>query len=182
MMNGNLLWQIAITFASLSFIAIGGVSAVMPGMHRQVVEVLGWMNDATFANLFAIAQAAPGPNVMVIALIGWYVAGPVGLGVAILSWVVPTSGISLAAGRLVHGLADASWVAVAKEGLVPVAIGLSLAGGVVMARAADRGSLAVLITAGAATFVVASDRNPVWALALGALASMVAMGLGAPIR
>jgi chromate transporter len=180
-MNGNLLWRIALTFASLSLIAVGGVSAVVPGMHRQVVEVLGWMNDATFVNLFAIAQAAPGPNVMVVALIGWQVYGLAGMGVAILSWVVPTSVIALVVGRLVHGFADASWVAVTKEGLVPIAIGLSLAGGVVIARAADRGSLAVLITTGAAAFVVLSERNPVWALAVSALLSIFAMWCGFPI-
>jgi hypothetical protein len=82
---------------------------------------------------------------------------------------------------LVHGFADASWVSVTKEGLVPIAIGLSLAGGVVIARAADRGSLAVLITAGAAAFVVLSERNPVWALAVSALLSIFAMWCGFPI-
>jgi chromate transporter len=173
--KGKLLWQLAVTFASLSLVSVGGVSAMVPGIHRQVVEVLGWMNDATFVNLFAISQAAPGPNVMVVALIGWHVCGLAGLGVAILSWVVPTSLISIAAGRLLHGRADARWIAVIKDGLVPVAIGLTFAGGVVMARAADHNLPGVAITAGAATFVVVTDYNPVWALAAGALVSMLAL-------
>lgn len=177
-MNVRLLWQIAVTFASLSFVAIGGVSAVVPEMHRRVVGLLGWMNDTTFVNLFAISQAAPGPNVMVVALIGWHVGGLAGLAVAILSWVVPTSLIALAAGRLLHGRGDAPWIGMAKDGLVPVAIGLSLAGGVVMARAADHGLPGVAITLGAATFVVVTKRNPVWALAVGALVSMFGLWSG----
>lgn len=177
-MTGKLLWQLAVTFASLSLVAVGGVSAVVPGMHRQVVEVLGWMNDATFVNLFAIAQAAPGPNVMVVALIGWHVCGLAGLGVAILSWVVPTSLLSIAAGRLLHGRAGAPWIPVAKEGLVLVAIGLTLAGGVVIARAADHSLPGAGITLGAAAFVVITDCNPVWALAAGALVSMLGLWSG----
>ena len=81
-MKGHLLGQIAITFATLSLLAVGGANAVVPDMHRQVVETLGWMDNATFANLFAIAQAAPGPNVLVVSLIGWHVAGFAGLLVA----------------------------------------------------------------------------------------------------
>jgi chromate transporter len=83
----NLLWRIAVTFASLSFVAVGGVSAILPGIHRQVVDAQGWMNDTTFANLYAIAQAAPGPNVIVVGLIGWHISGLAGLSVAMSAMV-----------------------------------------------------------------------------------------------
>ncbi|HXM71201.1 MAG TPA: chromate transporter, partial [Thermoanaerobaculia bacterium] len=85
------LWQIAATFASLSLVAIGGANAIMPDIHHRIVDVLGWMNDTTFANLFAIAQTAPGPNVLIVSLIGWHVAGLAGLAVATLAMILPSS-------------------------------------------------------------------------------------------
>ena len=60
----------------------GGTNAVVLEMHRQAVDVLHWMDAPTFANLFALAQLAPGPNVMIVSLIGWQVAGLAGLLVA----------------------------------------------------------------------------------------------------
>jgi len=176
----NLLWRIAVTFASLSFVAVGGVSAILPGIHRQVVDAQGWMNDTTFANLYAIAQAAPGPNVIVVGLIGWHISGLAGLSVAMSAMVLPSSILALIVGRVVHRHANTSWIAVAKTGLVPVTIGLILAGGVVMARAADRGILMVVITLAAAVFVLRSERNPAWALAAGTIVSLVALWLGLP--
>ena len=62
-------------FLLLSFLAIGGTPTVLPDMHRYVVEVHHWMTSAQFADLYALAQVAPGPNVMYIPLIGWQVAG-----------------------------------------------------------------------------------------------------------
>ena len=81
-MNLLLLLQLALTFAPLSLVAVGGAAAVLPDIHRQVVEARGWMSDGAFLDLFAVAQAAPGPNVMVVSLIGWQVAGVPGFLVA----------------------------------------------------------------------------------------------------
>jgi len=176
----NLLWRIAVTFASLSFVAVGGVTAVLPGIHRQVVDVNGWMNNTTFANLYALGQAAPGPNVIVVGLIGWHISGLAGLAVAMAAMVLPSSVLALIVGRIVHRHANTSWIVVAKAGLIPMTIGLILAGGLVMARAADRGLLTVAITLAASVFVLSSERNPVWALATGTVISLLAWWLGLP--
>ena len=77
-------WQITdlfVQFSLLNFVAFGGVTAMLPEIHRLVVEQRQWMDDATFAQLFAIAQAAPGPNLLFVSLIGWQVAG-IGGGIA----------------------------------------------------------------------------------------------------
>ncbi len=177
-MKDNLLWRIAVTFASLSFVAVGGLNAVIPDVHRQVVNVQGWMNDTTFTNLYALSQAAPGPNVIVVGLIGWHLSGLAGLAVAMLAMVLPSSILALIVGRIVQRHSSTSWIAVAKAGLVPVAIGLILAGGIVMARAADRGIYMVVITLAAALFVLRSERNPAWALATGTIVSLVVWRLG----
>ena len=62
--------QLAFYFALLSLVSVGGIPSVMPEMQRLVVDVQGWMTAVEYTQLFAIAQAAPGPNVLVTALIG----------------------------------------------------------------------------------------------------------------
>jgi chromate transporter len=177
-MKDALLPQIALTFATLSLVAVGGANAVVPDIHRQVVETLGWMDDATFANLFAIAQAAPGPNVLVVSLIGWHMAGFSGLMVATLAMILPSSLLAFTTGRLLNRLSDAPWVVITKAGLVPLAIGLILSSGVVMGEASYRGWLTLLTTAAAAVFVLSSERNPLWALSGGAILGLLGWSFG----
>ena len=68
-----------VQFAVLSLFAIGGASTVVPEMQRQMVELRGWLSDRQFSELYAIAQATPGPNVMFVALLGHFIAGAPGL-------------------------------------------------------------------------------------------------------
>jgi chromate transporter len=168
-MKQGLLLQIALTFAGLSLMAVGGLNAVVPEIHRQVVDGLHWMNGATFANLFAISQAAPGPNVLLVSLIGWHMAGFPGLAVATLAMIIPSSLIAFAVGRLFDRMAGAAWVDAVRAGLVPVAIGMILASGVITAKAASQGLWSLAVTAAAAVFVLACERNPLWALSGGAV-------------
>ena len=65
-------------FALMSLFAIGGANAACPEMHRLAVEVKHWMTDRQFADMFAIAQVTPGPNVIIVTLIGYHVAGVAG--------------------------------------------------------------------------------------------------------
>jgi chromate transporter len=90
-MTTTTLLELVLVFAPLSLVAVGGANVVLPDIHRQVVQVYGWMTDADFADLFALAQAAPGPNVLVVSLIGWKVAGWTGALVAILAMCLPSS-------------------------------------------------------------------------------------------
>ena len=69
-----ILADLAFTFGVLSLVAFGGMTSVMPEMQRLVVEVKRWTTAAEFIQLFAIAQAAPGPNVLIVSLIGWRAA------------------------------------------------------------------------------------------------------------
>ena len=177
-MKNQVLWQIAMTFASLSLVAMGGANAVVPEIHRQIVGAHGWMNDATFAQLFAIAQAAPGPNILLASLIGWRVAGMAGLAVATLAMIVPSSVLAFTVGRLVNRLANAPWINVIKAGLVPVAVGLIMAGGMVMGRAAVHSLFSLALTAGGVIFVLFSDRNPLWAIAGGTFISLLGLWFG----
>lgn len=168
--EGGILWQLAIGFASISLIAVGGGIAVVPEMNRLVVEVHGWMSDARFAQLFALAQAAPGPNVLVVGLIGWQVAGIAGMLIAISAMTVPSGLLAYGFYRARARLAGKRWLRLTERGLVPVAVGLILASGLILGQAAASGWIAVALILGSTVFVWRSDRSPLWVLGAGAVA------------
>jgi chromate transport protein ChrA len=85
------LLELFTEFALLSFVAFGGATALLPELYRVVVENHRWMDATTFAHLYAIAQAAPGPNVLVVTLIGWQVAGLAGALTATVAMCLPMS-------------------------------------------------------------------------------------------
>lgn len=80
----------------MSLLAIGGANSTIPEMHRVAVEVRHWMSDAQFADMFAIAQLSPGPNVLIVTLIGYHVAGIAGALVATFAIHPPSLPISSA--------------------------------------------------------------------------------------
>ena len=78
MKDDGILLTLAGNFALLSLFAVGGANAAVPEMHRLAVDLHGWMTDKQFADLFAIAQLSPGPNVIIVTLIGYQAAGLAG--------------------------------------------------------------------------------------------------------
>lgn len=169
-MKAEILWQLAIGFLSISLIAVGGGIAVVPEMNRLAVEVHGWMSDARFAQLFALAQAAPGPNVLVVGLIGWQVAGLAGMLVATAAMTVPAGLLAFGFFRLRSRLAGRSGLRLMERGLVPIAVGLILASGLILGQAAASGWVAVALTVGSSLFVWRTDHSPLWVLGAGAVA------------
>ena len=99
-MTATIFWQLLLGFGAISLVSVGGGIAVLPEMHRMVVDVHGWMSDADFARRFALAQAAPGPNVLVVGLFGWHVGGILGMLTASAAMTVPTSLIAFGFSRL----------------------------------------------------------------------------------
>ncbi len=167
---GTVIWQLVAGFASISLIAVGGGIAVIPEMNRLVVEVHGWMSDARFAQLFALAQAAPGPNVLVVGLIGWQVAGVLGMLAATAAMTVPSGLFCYGFTRLRARLAGSAGLRRVEKGLVPIAVGLILASGLILAQAAAVNLLAMALTLGSTLFVWRSRRSPLWVLLAGGIA------------
>jgi chromate transporter len=167
-----MLLHLAILITALSLLAFGGANAIVPELHRQVVDVMGAMTDAEFTNLFALAQTAPGPNVMILSLVGWQLAGTAGLAVSTAATVIPTSVLALAAGRFLSRAGDNRALKAVKAGLVPLAIGLILASGFVLARAADRDALSLVMTTLAAIALLLTRINPIWLMAAAAAAGL----------
>ena len=165
----DVLLEIAWRFGSLSLLAVGGINALLPEFHRVVVDLKGWMTSAEFADLFALAQLAPGPNAMVVSLLGWKVAGIAGAFVATIAACGPSSLLCYFAMSRWERMQSSRLRAVIQRALAPIAIGLVLASGFTLARAADRSVAALALTV-AATLAIGFTRvNPVWVLALAAL-------------
>lgn len=162
-----MLLHIFLVFASLSLVAIGGATAILPEMHRVLVVRQGWLDDASFTQLFALAQAAPGPNILAVSVFGWHIAGAAGMLAATLGMLLPAAGLAWIMGGLTQRLAGAWWLKPAQFGLVPVAVGLIGASGFIMADAAGTGWLTLAIAGAATVFVWRSDRSPLWVLAAG---------------
>jgi chromate transporter len=166
-MKLDTLGTLGLQFAILSLFAIGGAMAVVPEMHRQVVEVHHWMSDRQFADLFAIAQAAPGPNIIVVTLIGYQTAGVAGALAATAAMCAPSCVITFFVSRTFDRFRDAHWRIVVQAGLVPVSVGLFAAGAFVVARAADRSLVAVCVTLATAAVAYFTRFNPLWLFAVG---------------
>ena len=160
------LGTLAVQFTILSLFAIGGANAAIPEMHRLAVEVMGWMDDRQFTDLFAIAQLAPGPNVIIVTLIGYKAAGLAGALVATAGMCGPTCVVAFWAGRTWERFKHARWRIVIQTGLVPVTLGLIAASAFVLARAADHNALAFGITAATAAVAFTTRLNPLWVFAL----------------
>src|SRR5207245_11699422 len=95
-MIGSVLGEVAAQFAILSLLSIGGANAVIPEIQRRAVEVEHWMTNADFAQMFALSQASPGPNVLIVSLVGWKAAGIPGAIVALLAMSGPSSMLTFA--------------------------------------------------------------------------------------
>lgn len=166
--NEGAVWIIALNFALLSLMAVGGVNPIIPELHRQAVDVYGWMSSGRFTDLFAIAQGAPGPNIFVTTLIGWDAAGLPGAVVATLAICGPSSLLAYAACRLWDRFRLAHWRIAVQTGLLPVTIGLVAAGAYVVARTADTSLVAFAITVVTAAALLHTRLHPLVFLAGGA--------------
>jgi len=140
---------LALVFMQLSLLAFGGTNSVIPEMQRQAVEVHHWLTAREFASLFALAQAAPGPNMLVVTLIGWRVAALPGALVATLGVAGPSSVLTFFAYRLWHRFRDAAWRRLVQRGLMPVTAGLLMASAALLIRttSAEWGTAAVTVAA-----------------------------------
>jgi chromate transporter len=168
-MNDNPLIALAGYFALLSLFAVGGANAAIPEMHRIAVDAMHWMNDRQFADSFAIAQLSPGPNVIIVTLIGYHVAGIAGAGVATVAMCGPTCTVAFFASRAWDRFKNAPWRVAVQAGLVPLSLGLIAASAFVLARAADKNIYAAVVTAATVAVAAFTRVNPLWLFAAGGM-------------
>lgn len=167
-------------FLSLSLLAVGGAIAVAPDMHRFLVDERGWIDDGQFSASVALAQAAPGPNVLFIPVLGLNVGlqagglwhGLLGMSIALAGILLPSSVLTLAITRWAHRHREDRGVRAFKQGMAPVVIALLLATAWVLTSAHPepvRHWPLWLLTAVSALIVWRTRVHLLWLLAAGAL-------------
>jgi chromate transporter len=164
----NTYLELAAMFGTLSLLSIGGGNAILPEMHLKAVRGEHWLTDSQFAGIFSISQAAPGPSILIVTLVG-YAAGLKAGGVpgAILGGIIATLAMILPAAMLVYVLtlfwqkAQKSRLRFAVEkGFAPLTVGLIMATSLVMSRAADHDWRAYSLTAVCTVIFVLTKTNP----------------------
>jgi chromate transporter len=163
----NQIWTLIWTFALMSFFAVGGANSAIPEMHRIAVDVHHWMGDKEFADMFAISQLSPGPNVLIVTLIGYSVAGIFGALAATLAMCGPTAILAYYVSGLLRRSRGSRWPAIIQAALVPLSIGLMGASALILALTSDQSWVAALLTIVAAALAFATKINPFWILAAG---------------
>ncbi len=165
-----ILITLFLEFVLLSFVAFGGASALLPELHRVVVDHHHWMDNTTFTHLYAIAQAAPGPNVLVVTLIGWEVAGLAGALAATLGMCLPMSVLIYLLMDRWERLSGQRWQQAISLGVAPLAVGLIFSGATLIAQAADFQVGAWLVVFATAFLNLRyKTLHPLWLIAAGAL-------------
>lgn len=144
------LVTLALVFAPLSLVSIGGGPSAIAEMQHQAVVVHHWMTQREFADLFAIARAAPGPGTLLATLIGFSVAGWVGALVVSLAFFLPSSFLAYGAASIFNRWRGSAWHGAIEAGLAPIAVGLVLAGACAILDIGRSGLLAWGIALGVA--------------------------------
>ncbi len=182
-------------FLLLSLLSVSGAITTVPDMHRYLVDQKSWLTDAQLNSSVAIAQAAPGPNVLFVALMGWNVglnagggigAGPqawglglLGLTITMVGIMLPSTTLTYLATRWGHRNRERREVRAFKQGMAPVVVGLLTATGWVLANSNHSGAAPQwhvwLLTAVAAVLVWRTRIHLLWLLGVGALLGAIGL-------
>ena len=172
-------------FMTLSLLSVGGTISTAPDMHRFLVDKHNWLSDAQFNASIALAQAAPGPNVLWVALLGWHVGinaggmwtGLLGVLVAMAGILIPSSILTYSTAKWGHRNRDMPAVRAFKQGMAPIVVALILSTGWVLTLANSSGggtgqwgAWPIWLLTGATTLIVWRTRiHLLWLLGAGAL-------------
>jgi len=169
------LLQLWLHFMLLSLLAVGGAITTAPDMQRYLVAQHGWMSDAEFNTSIAIAQAAPGPNILFVALMGWQIAGLAGLLATMSGILLPSSVLALLASRYAQRHADSRLVRAFTAGLMPVTLGLLLSTGWLLTATVRTAWPAMALVAAVVWLNWRTKLSPLWLIAAGALVGMLTL-------
>lgn len=159
-------------FLMLSLLSVGGAISTAPEMHRYLVSQNGWLDNTEFTTSIAIAQAAPGPNLLFVAVLGYQVFGLIGAAASLIGMLLPSTLITLSASRWGHKRRDTLGVRAFIHGLAPMTICLLVAAGSILAlpfiSQPDHrlgGMLLIVLTIAA---MLTTKISPIWLIAAGA--------------
>lgn len=169
----GILPQLALLFGRLSLLAIGGINSTVPQIAHDVVTARHWLSPAQFVQLYAIANAAPGPNLLISTIIGARMAGLAGGIVATLAMILPSGTLVIIVSKLWDRYRDTAWRKIIQRALLPITAGLILAAAGVLVRQSDTGVLTVAITVLSASLGWRTRVHPLWLLGGGAVLGLL---------
>lgn len=167
--EAGVLASLFLHFGMLSLLGIGGAITTAPDMQRYLVGERGWLTDAQFTSSVAIAQAAPGPNVLFVAVVGWNIAGLSGVLATLAGSLLPSTTLTLAVARYGDRRRDSRLMQAIGGGLAPLTLGLLLATGWILTAPVRDSAVAMLMVPLTALLLVKTRISPVWLVAAGAV-------------
>jgi chromate transporter len=169
-------WPLAAYVLLLSTIAVGsGLIALTPELHRFVVDTHHWITSEQFVQSYTIAQIAPGPNFLFITLIGLQVAGWTGAIAVTVALALPSLVGTLAVLRFARGRGSPRLKRMLQQGLLPISIGMLVATSWLLLDSAGHDLRGIALAVGAAIVMGTTRINPLWMIALGALAGLAGL-------
>jgi len=163
-------------FLSLSLFSLGGGNTLLNEYHHLTVDKYCWLSSRQFADIYALAEAAPGPSSMIVGLLGMGAAvdeGPLwGLlsGVAAeLAILLPSTLLMVAASLSWNRLRDAPLRIAFERGLGPITLGILLAVGLKILRISDHDTPAYAVSALVCVLMLRTRLSPLWFMAVAAL-------------
>lgn len=156
----SLLIHLAWTFALLSILAVGGGTAVLPEMQTILAHQFG-IDHTQFVHIYSIGQLAPGPNMLMVLVIGYQIAGLIGASVVLLSFFLPSSVLCFYVGRLWNRFGESPWRRSIQNALEPISIGLMSSGVYAVAKASVVSSITLALALVTLYLILRTKINPV---------------------
>ena len=127
-MQPNRLVTLVNVFATLSILAVGGGTAVLPQMKHDVVSVHQWVSSDQFNNIYSLGQLAPGPNMSMVSVIGYRAGGLAGAILTLIAFFLPSCMLTYSVSHIWDHFAGSPWRAAVQRGMAPITIGLMMSG------------------------------------------------------
>ncbi len=157
----SVLLQLFLNFGMLSVLAVGGGTAVLPEMQTVLAAQFN-IDHTAFVHIYSIGQLAPGPNMMMVLVFGFQLAGLLGAGVVLIAFFIPSSVLCLSMGRLWQKIGERPWRRAVQNALEPISIGLMCSGVYAVAKAAVVGPLTITLAIATFAAILFTRVNPVF--------------------
>jgi len=157
------LVHLALTFGMLSILAVGGGTAVLHEM-QEVLAQRYQINAETFVHVYSVGQLAPGPNMTMVLVFGYQIAGLFGAGIVGMSFFLPSSFLCFWVGRIWTRIGDTPWRRAVQNALEPISIGLMCSGVYAVAKAAIQGPLTIALAVISFAIIMMTRVNPVFVI------------------
>jgi chromate transporter len=130
-------------------------------MKTLVVEHFHWLTSDQFGEIYSLGQLAPGPNMLMVSVIGYRVAGYAGALAALVGFFLPAGLLMYAVAKVWDRYSTSPLKIACERGLAPVTIGLMLAGTLILARTLIDSPADVAVALGVTGILLAVKINPV---------------------